>query len=303
MSYILKSPVKTSEILQKRNVFELLFPINGLLLALANSPLYAILIPVVFLFPDSVRYEKAVFMVILTIFSLIASFILFRRIRFLEDTEKTTLNSVAQGYMALEGKASYFNGETLRCPHPSVPPMLWYRDLNSISSLGFLLYDNKGKCTLDPTGAELITRKYTYNEDKYSAIFPGDTIYVFGMLETLDKHRNEHEKRSLVSKKLQEWKRNRVSFLHHFDSNKDGIINNGEMKTAKEAATKFVDLALEEVYKKPSTHVVSKPNDGRPFIVSTIHPDKLIKRYKIALWIHCFIWIYLSVLILAMQVA
>ena len=276
--------------------------IKGYLIHLASSFIYPLIFLTIFLFPDGMRYEKGVFMALLSVVSLFSAITLYRRIRLIEDTATTTLNSAAQGYMALAGKASLYDGEVVRGPNPDLPPMLWYKNHLFESWSGFLVSDEKGRCTLDPKGAEVITPNYSYNHNYYKAIYPGEMIYVIGQLNTLKKHRNDYERNSLVSTKLQEWKRNKVNFLDYFDTNKDGVIDQGEMHTAKHAATNFVDMALEEVYQKPATHVVSKSDDGRPFIVTSIHPEELLKRYKRATVFHITTWIILSIYTLAMQV-
>jgi len=276
--------------------------IKGRLIHLASSFIYPIFFFAIFLFPDGMRYEKAAYMALLSVISLLSAISLYRRVRLIEDTATTTLNSAAQGYMALAGKAQLYDGEVVRGPHLDLPPMLWYKNHLFESWSGFLLSDEKGRCTLDPNGAEVITPNYSYNHNYYRAIYPGEMIYVIGQLNTLKKHRNDYERNSLVLTKIQEWKRNKLNFLDYFDANKDGRIDESEMHTVKHAATNSVDMALEEIYKKPATHVVSKSDDGRPFIVTSVHPEALLKRYKHAAVFHIAAWIILSVYTLAMQV-
>ncbi|PID33732.1 MAG: hypothetical protein CR955_01055 [Thiotrichales bacterium] len=241
-------------------------------------------------------------MTILAVSSLLFSLILYRRICLIENTAKTTLHSAAQGYVGLEGKASLYEGEVVRGPHPELPPMLWVRNHIIESWAGFILSDDKGRCTIDPHNAEIITPTYHYNQHVYNAIYPNEKIYVLGQLHTLKKQRNDFEVNNLVLSKLAEWKRNHFNFLAYFDKNKDGKIDDGELVTAKHAASRMVDLALEEMYQKPATHVISNPDDGRPYLISSIHPDKLIGRYKRALVFHLGAWIILSIYVLAMQV-
>lgn len=276
--------------------------IKGPIVQFVSSLLYPVFIIAIFLFPNDMRYEKAAYMIILSIISLLSVAMLYRRIRLIEDTATTTLNSAAQGYMAMEGKASLYDGEVVRGPNPELPPMLWFKNHLLESWSGFIVSDENGRCTLDPNGAEVITPNYNYNHHYYKAIYPGEMIYVIGQLHTLKKHRNEYERNSLVSNKLREWKSNKPNFLDYFDADKNGVIDEGEMRTAKDAATNFVDMALEELYQKPATHVVSKSDDGRPFIVTSIHPEKLLIRYKRAVVFHIAAWITLSIYILAMQV-
>ena len=277
--------------------------IKGRLIHLSSSVFYPLILLAIFLFPDDIRLEKAVFMTVLSFISLLFAITLYRRIRLIEDTATTSLNSAAQGYMALAGKTSLYEGEIVSGPNPELPPMLWYKNHLFESWSGFILSDEKGRCTLDPNGAEVITPLYSYNDHYYNAIYPSEMIYVIGQLQTLKKHRNDFERNSLVSTKLVEWKRNKLNFLDYFDTDKDGLIDESEMRNAKDAATNFVDMALEELYQKPATHVVSKSDDGRPFIITSIHPDTLLKRYKRGVAFHAINWIVLSIFILAMQVS
>lgn len=280
--------------------------LKGRLIYFISSFVYPLFFLVLFFFPENMRYEKAIYMAFLSVVSLLSAIALYRRIRLIEDTATTTLNTAAQGFMALAGKASLYDGEVVRGPHPELPPMLWYRNHNSNlfgSWSGFILSDEKGRCTIDPNGAEVITPNYSYNDHHYQAIYPGEMIYVIGQLKTLKKHRNEYETNSLVSTKLREWKSNKSNFLDYFDADKDGQINESEMRSAKHAATNFVDMALEELYQKPATHVVSKSDDGRPFILTSIHPETLLQRYKRATIFHISAWVILSIYTLAMQIS
>jgi len=280
----------------------MLTQIKGRLIHLVSSLLYPIIFLGIFFFPDGMAYEKAIYMTMLSIVSLSAAIILYRRVRLIEDTASTSLNSAAQGYMAMSGKTSLYDNEAVRGPNPELPPMLWYKNHMFQSWAGFLLSDESGRCTLDPRGAEVITPTYSYNDHHYNAIYPGEMIYVIGQLHTLKKHRNDYERNALVSKKLREWKGNNNQFLDYFDSDKNGKIDEGEMRNAKHAATNFVDMAFEEVYQQPATHVVSQSDDGRPFIVTSIHPEKLLSRYKRAVFFHIGAWLILSLFIVLMQV-
>ncbi len=280
----------------------MLTQLKGQLIFFASWILYPIIFLGIFFFPEEMRYEKAVFLTLLSILSLLSAIALYNRIRLIEDTATTSLNSAAQGYMALAGTASLYDGEIVRGPHPELPPMLWYKNHIFESWSGFLLSDEKGRCTLDPKGAEVITPNYSYNQHYYNAIYPNEMIYVLGQLKTLKVHRNDYERNSLVLNKLREWKGNKNNFLDYFDTDKDGSINQEEMENAKHAATNIIDMELEELYQKPATHIVSKSDDNRPFIITSIHPEKLLNRYKRALYFHISAWLVLSIFILAMQV-
>ena len=237
-------------------------------------------------------------MAILSILSFVWALLLYRRIYLIEDTASTFLNSAAQGYVEIRGKVSLYEDEIVRGLEMELPPMVWYRRYFASSSAGFILEDDKGRCTIDPRDAEVITPLYNYNNKYYHAIYPGESIYIVGQLETLKKHRTEYERDGLISSKVIEWKKDKHNFLDYFDTNKDGIIDDDEMETAKSAATRKIDNDLELDYQKPPTHVISTPEDGRPFLLSSIHPEDLIRQYKRAMTVHLFAWLYLSLLVL-----
>lgn len=276
--------------------------LKGWLIAYISSYRYLIIFVTVFLFDADSRYNKAMFMATLSILSLAWAIMLYRRVRLIEDTLTTGLDSAAQGYAELEGKVSLYEGETARGLHIDLPPMVWYRSKFVESGSGFVLDDGYGRCTIDPRDAEVISPLYSYNSRRYHAIYPGETIYALGNLETLKKHIGEHERDGLIRSKVIEWKKNQYKLLDYFDSDRSGTIDNAEMNRMKEAAARDVDAEMEERYRQAATHVVSTPEDGRPFILSSIHPDNLLRRYKRAIAVHVFAWIYLSVLVLAMQV-
>jgi len=187
------------------------------------------------------RNQKIVYIALIAAFSLLSSVLLFRRYRLIEDTSPTVLNSAAQGYVELQGEASLYKHEVARSLHYEVPPMVWYRTIFRTSWSGFLLHDDEGRCTIDPRNAEVITPLYKYNQYIYNAIYPGETIYALGELETIKKHRTEYERKGLILSKLGEWKRAKFRFLEYFDSNRDGVIDEGELKFAKDAAEREVD--------------------------------------------------------------
>ncbi len=275
--------------------------IQGLLMRFISSLLYLTLFLGLFFFDESARSQKAQYMVMLSMLSLAWAFLLYRRIRFIEDTPHSSLNSAAQGYAVLKGNVSLYENEVVRGPHFEMPVMVWYSKYLFSSSAGFILNDEKGNCTIDPRDAEVITPRHHYGSYAFYAIYPDETIYVIGQLETLSKQRNDYERKSLISSKIIEWKRHPVRFLDYFDKNNDGIIDEGEMALVRNTAARVIDDSLEEIYQAPASHVVSRPADGRPFIISSIHPDELLAKYKRAMSFHFVAWITLTIFALAMQ--
>jgi len=273
------------------------FPIQlkGMLIAFISSYFYVLVFLPLFFLDYSKKEEFALYLIGYSLLSMIWLLILFRRIRLIDDTPSTFLSSAAQGYVELEGKVALYDGEVVRGPSDNLPVMVWYRRYFLTSSAGFILEDDKGRCTIDPRDAEIITPLYHYIGILYRAIYPHETIYVLGYLETLSKHRTELERKSLVMTKLVGWKRNRFRFLDYFDSNNDGKIDATEMRAAHQAAERNVDNELEDVYLEPATHTISAPQDGRPFLLSSIHPDELIVNYKRSAIFHVFVWLTFAI--------
>ncbi len=271
---------------------------KGRLILFISSFIYPVLLLIILFFGSDSLETKTAIMTVLAILSLICSVILYRRVRLIEDTPDTLLNSAAQGYVELEGKVSLYDDEVVRGLHYELPPMVWYEHYLKKSGAGFILEDAKGRCTVDPGEAEVITPTYHYNNRYYRSIYPGETIYVLGQLETLKKVKSEYERDKLIRSKVIDWKKNQLGFLDYFDSNNDGKIDDAEMDFAKDAAAREVDEEVEISYQEPPTHVVSRPEGGRPFIISSIHPDNLIRRYNRAIIFHLLVWLYLSVLVL-----
>ncbi|MEE9327352.1 MAG: hypothetical protein V3U71_08635 [Cocleimonas sp.] len=280
----------------------ILIQLKRILFGFSSSFFYPLLILGVFLFDETQRVEKSAYLLLFALLSLFWFLTLLKRIRLIEDTSITTLYSGAQGYAVIKGNVSLYDDEYARGPGLDFPVMVWYRKVFRTSSAGFILNDERGKCTVDPRNAEVIAPLRQYNGHSFHAIYPKDEVYIIGLLETLSRQYTEHERKSFISSKLIEWKRAHLKFLNYFDSNSDGKIDDQEMSTARDAAERIVDKQLENIYIEPATHTIYSPSDSRPFIISSIHPDKLILRYKRAMLFHLSIWIILSIFIIAMQV-
>ncbi len=268
------------------------FPIQlkGVLISFISSYIYPFTFLLLFFVGTSSRDIFALYLVFVSLMSMLFALILFRRIRLIDDTPSTYLSSAAQGYAELEGVVTLYENEVVRGPNQDLPVMVWYRKYFLTSSAGFILEDSKGRCTINPRDAEVITPLYHYIGILYRAIYPNETVYVLGYLETLSKQRTEEERKSLVRQKLVGWKRNQFKFLNYFDKNNDRKIDEIEMKTAKNAAERNINEVLEEVYLEPATHTISAPEDGRPFLLSSIHPDELVIKYKRAMIFHFLAW-------------
>ncbi len=280
----------------------ILIQFKRILFGFSSSFYYPLLILGIFLFDKTQRFEKSAYLLLLALLSLFWFLTLLKRIRLIEDTSITPLNSGAQGYAVIKGNVKLYEGEYARGPGLDFPVMVWYRKVFRTSSAGFIVKNESGTCTVDPRNAEVIVPLREYNGHSFHAIYPKDEVYIIGLLETLSKQYTEHERKSLVSSRLIDWKRAHLKFLNYFDRNSDGKIDDQEMNTARTAAERMVDNQLENIYLKPATHTIYNPSDSRPFIISSIPPEKLTARYKRAMLFHLSIWVTLSIFIIAMQI-
>ncbi|RVU83516.1 EF-hand domain-containing protein [Leucothrix sargassi] len=238
---------------------------------------------------------RASFLTITAIISLVASIILFKRMRVLSDTATTTLRTVTQGYVEMVGTAMTFPGETGPAPR-ELPPTVWFRLPESKSSAGFLVIDEYGSCTVDPQKAEVISPLLYRFGYLFRAIHPGETVYLLGQLTTITTHYTDADTRQATLSLLSEWKRDHVSMIQRFDHNGDGKIDQQELMVARQHAQEAVENTSDETYRGEAEHILEKTDDGRPFIISNIPPEKLIARYQFWMIAHLVAWPVLSML-------
>lgn len=229
--------------------------------------------------------------------SLFASLILFKRLRILSDTGTTSLRTVAQGYVELIGTAMTNPGETGPGPF-YLPPTVWFCTPQQRSVDGFLVNDEFGSCTVDPQKAEIIAPLFHRQQYWYRAIHPGETVYVLGQLTTLSRHYTDSDKRQATLHLLSDWKKDHVEMLHRFDKNGDGKIDQQELLIARQAAEEVVDNNLDHEYRLTASHIVEETKDGRPFIISSIPIETLLKRYSFWMMAHLIAWPIFSLLAL-----
>lgn len=272
-----------------------LFALRGLFVAVFSSylyPFFALLF--LWLLPAEL---KGNYLTILSVLSLIASLVLFNRWRTLQDTATSTLRTVSQGYTELIGSAMTFPGET--GPGPlEIPPVVWFSTANKTSNQPFLVNDEFGSCTIDPRRAEIITPLHYRSQRSFRAIFPGQTVYVLGQLTTTSSHQTDFQKREAILNLLGNWKKDQYEMLRRFDQNGDGRIDAQELLAARDAAEHAIDDHLDYEYQQAATHLVEKPQDGRPFILSSIPLDDLLKRYSVMMLGHIASWVLLGALAL-----
>jgi hypothetical protein len=243
-----------------------------------------------------------------------------RHARLMEDLPTSRIRSAAQGYVELEGRGKMMAGEPILSPLSCTPCLWWeYRiterqhnnDRNTPrvrtidsgrSDALFLLNDFTGECIIDPDGAEIrpntrhkwhgSTRwpkagpthsifsffaKYCYEE---RLILPGTPLYTIGYFRTQRTVVGHFDEQTELNELMREWKQDQALLHQRFDINKDGRIDATEWEAARRVALKQVRRDLIEQDMPSGLHVLSRPNDRRPFLISTTPQAQLITRYR-----------------------
>jgi len=181
-----------------------------------------------------------------------------------------------------------------------------WRTLRSESSHDlFLLRDGTGECIIDPEGAEVIPSvshvwygdqpawrggppptglarflsggRYRYTEKR---IDPGATLYLMGWFRTVDDHGTQPPLQEEVRHLLTTWKRDQKALHRRFDSNGDGRIDAAEWERARETARRTVIEGRARPPQRPAHHLMQRPPDRRPYLLSALSQAPLLRRYR-----------------------
>lgn len=167
----------------------------------------------------------------------------------------------------------------------------------------FHLDDGTERCIVDPDGAEVIPsvslrwrgryarpRSYPRRPGKFGALFSrgpyrysedriedGDRIGAVGSFRSIGgslPSATSHE----VAHLLAVWKRDRTALLRRFDRNGDGQIDMLEWEAAQSAAERAVSES--EMHRDHgAVHVLSRPLDGRPYLVFAQPTEDFYRRH------------------------
>lgn len=166
----------------------------------------------------------------------------------------------------------------------------------------FLLVDDTGECIVDPEAAKVIpeirqrwhgsTRrpttgpsngvfgflgKYRYVEHRIAPLHP---LYVLGQFRSQSVHHNFDEQ-SEVRELLTEWKRDETALLREFDADGNGEIDLNEWEQVRAKAIAQVREKLADQAAHPDIHVLARPSNRQPFILSAVPQETLVRRYRI----------------------
>jgi hypothetical protein len=170
----------------------------------------------------------------------------------------------------------------------------------------FELDDRTGKCVVDPDGAHVIPghaqvwygssrtpdvgpefgrgllragfSRYKYVEERLHASEP---LYALGTYRTQAGGPDSFDEKLDLKDLLEKWRGDK-KMMALFDTNKDGTVDQKEWEAARRvAARKVRDEHVQRAVETPDLHILAKPRDGRPYILSGVPQAKLIRRYRL----------------------
>ena len=219
--------------------------------------------------------------------------------RAIADTPTSRIASAAQGFVELHGIAQAYQGVPLMTPHSQLP-CLWYRYTvarrendkwchvdSAESAAPFDLDDGGGRCTLDPAGAHIeSTHKEVRREGDLRhtewVLLKGDALYVLGTFRSERPEGLVLNARKDEGDLLAEWKEDQEELRRRFDLDGDGAISPKEWMLARQAARREIAKRHQALRSGAVSHRMEHPDDGRPYLISNLPPDRLGKRY---LWL------------------
>lgn len=219
-----------------------------------------------------------------------------RLARAIADTPTSRIASAAQGYVELHGRARKHAESVLFTPYSRLP-CVWYRYLlerrqgdkwrpidSAESDLPFDLEDDSGRCTIHPAGAHVeTTHKEVRREGDLRhtewVLLNDDTLYALGAFASERPEQHLRNARIDEGELLAEWKRDPGELQRRFDLDGDGAISAREWMLARQAARREIARRHAGLRAEAVRHTLSKPRDGRPFLLSNLPQDRLGARY------------------------
>jgi hypothetical protein len=236
--------------------------------------------------------------------SLLAGVSALRRARVIGDTATSKIASAAQGYAELLGRAEHLDDHPTVSPYTGLPCVWFHYEIARKSANNkwtdvetrrsdrcFRLVDGSGSCVVDPEGADVVsTRRQTWIRDGYryneQLLLAQDQLYAIGEFVTCSGTSLELDANADTATMLAEWKQDRRQLMERFDVNRDGEIDLAEWETARAEARAQVSRNHQELRLRDGPHVMRSPKDGRPYLLSNLHPATLARRSSRMAWFH-----------------
>ncbi len=237
----------------------------------------------------------------------------YRRLQALEDYPPSRIASAPQGYARIEGRAKAFPGKPLQSPISRLA-CCWYsyevverKDGDRAASTqdrdtsewSFMVNDGSGECVVDPVGAKLVpVRVRSWREGNFyyteRLILAGDPLFVLGSFATTSSTVTENDVEFGVGERIAEWKKDMPALIRRFAPGEAGSPGGGFSEQAWEQvrlqARREVEAELAANPPQPQ-NIVSRPADGRPFVISGESRARLARDMTIWAGIHlsCFL--------------
>lgn len=226
-----------------------------------------------------------------------------RRLRAIDDTPTSNVASAAQGYVELIGRGAPLGGLPVLSPLTGLP-CLWYRyrierrqddkwiaDGAGESDASFILDDGTGQCVVDPEGAEMLVARrdaWTRGDRRYTQwlLIANDAIYALGEFITKGSVEIDHDHDEDVKALLAEWKQDRRRLMERFDLDKNGDLDMREWELARRQAKREVARIHRENAAHAELHLMRMPEDRRLYLISSLPPAALARRYRLWSWAH-----------------
>jgi hypothetical protein len=252
--------------------------------------------------------SRLFFLALMAIVSVFAWLSALQRLRLIRDTPTSSVASAAQGYVELFGRGKPFADELVISPLRQLP-CLWYRFRveehksedgwtttdSGESSDSFILSDESGDCVVDPDKSEILTKHYEqWQKDGYRysewSLIAHDKLHIIGEFSTRSGIL-EFDSKAELNALLAEWKQDKATLHARFDLNNDGELDMQEWMLARQAAKREVSKKQRQVESQPDIHFISKPRDGKLFLISNLAPENLSRRYLFWSWTHVVIFL------------
>jgi hypothetical protein len=148
----------------------------------------------------------------------------------------------------------------------SRPPDSWSQRLNRLTGL--------------QVSVDIGMGAYRYRE---AVIMPGDDLYVVGEFRTLGPDYHAAGRDEIATDYLRRWKRH-PEVLARFDSNGDGTVDLEEWEVAREQAREQADKEVRDLQQAGPVNTISRPVDGRPFLIANLPQFDLVRRFRLQGW-------------------
>jgi hypothetical protein len=220
-----------------------------------------------------------------------------RRARAFDDTPTSKVASAAQGYAELQGQGRPLAGTPLLAALSHLP-CLWYRyrierrrdnkwehEESGESEVSFILDDGSGICVIDPEGAEVLpVHKDTWTQGDHRhtewRLLENEPLYALGEFHTVGSQDLQLDRAADIKALLAEWKTQPLA-LQRFDLDGNGTLDMREWQLARAQARREVDHQHREAQRQPELHVMRRPADNRIYMISSLPPERLARRYRL----------------------